>query len=183
MEDQYDLILLNYFGNILHFKRFFLPTAIMLPLFVINKQFQNNFYIFFSTFISIIIVGWNFPKITKLYYSRPIYFEDLDDDKEESKKVKNKIMYNIELSNKFKSRFIIFQQILISIACSLVIEYIVIKNKENNYNTMELFGLIGGLLSFLTRFVRICGKIFLSFLYYKKKKEKEKLLIKYNLHN
>ena len=181
MEDQYDLTLMNYFGNCFNYKRFFLPTSIMLPLLIINSNFQNNFYIFFSILTSIYILEWNFPSFTKLYYSRPLYFEDLDDDNSENKKVKHKIMYNIELSNKFKGRFILFQQILISIACSIVIEYIIIKSKNNKYNTMELLGLIGGLFSFLAKAVKICGKLFLSFLYYKKKKEKEQLLIKYNL--
>ena len=81
MEDKYDLQLINYFGEWFNYKRFFLPTSIMLPLMLISNNFQNDFYIFFSTFISISILGWNFPSFTKLYYSRPIYFEDLDDDK------------------------------------------------------------------------------------------------------
>ena len=46
---------------------------------------------------------------------------------------------------------------------------------------MELFGLIGGIVSLLIKIIRILGKLLLSFLYYKKKKERETLLIKYNL--
>ena len=181
MEDKYDLQLINYFGEWFNYKRFFLPTSIMLPLMLISNNFQNDFYIFFSTFISISILGWNFPSFTKLYYSRPIYFEDLDDDKSDKKKLKNKILYNIELSNKFKTRFIIIQQIFISATCAIVIDYIVIKYRENNYNIMELFGIMGGLFSLIAKIIRIIGRLLLSFFYHKKKKEKEALLIKYNL--
>ena len=181
MEDKYDLQLINYFGEFFNFKRFFIPTSIMLPLLLISSNFQNDFYIFFSTFISISILGWNFPSFTKLYYSRPIYFEDLDDDKSDKKKIKNKILYNIELSNKFKIRFIIIQQILISATCAIVIDYIVIKYRENNYNFMELLGLMGGLFSLMAKVIRIIGRLLLSFFYYRKKKEKEELLIRYNL--
>ena len=183
MEDEYDLQLINYFGEFFNYKRFFIPSAIVFPLLLISESFQNDFYIFFSTFCSISILGWNFPKLTKLYYSRPIYFEDLDDDKSDNKKLKNKILYNIELSNKFKTRFLLFQQLLISAALAIVVDYIVIKYRENNYNLMELFGLMGGLFSLISKLIRICGRLLLSFLYHKKKKEKEELLIKYNLKN
>lgn len=182
MEDKYDLELINKFGEFFNYKIFFLPSSIMLPLLIISEKFQNNFYIFFSTFVSLCIIGWNFPKFTKLYYSRPIYFEDLEDKQYEVNKVKNKILYNIELSNKFKRIFLIIQQLLISATCAILIDYIVIKSRENTYNTMELFGLVGGIISLLIKIIRILGKILLSFLYYKKKKEKENLLIKYNLN-
>lgn len=181
MEDQYDLQLINKFGEFFNYKFFFLPSSIIFPILMISPIFQNNFYIFLSTFISIYILGWNFPSITKLYYSRPIYFEDLEDKQFEDHKIKKHILYNIELSNKFKQIFLIVQQILISATCAILIDYIVIKYKENTYNTMELFGLIGGIISLLIKIIRVCGKILLSFLYYKKKKEKENLLIKYNL--
>ena len=48
---------------------------------------------------------------------------------------------------------------------------------------MELLGLIGGLISLFAKVIRIVGKLFLSFLYYKKKKEKEELLERLNLNN
>lgn len=184
MEDNYDINMRNYFGFLFNFKRFFLPTTIMLPLMTISEIFQNDFYIFFSSFISLMIFGWNFPSISKLYYSKPIYFDDLDDNNENNKKhIHNRILYNIELSSKFKLKFIIFQQLIISLTLSIIIEYITIKYRTNKYNTMELLGLIGGLISLFAKVIRIVGKLFLSFLYYKKKKEKEELLERLNLNN
>ena len=135
----------------------------------------------------IFILGWNFPGIAKICYSRPIYFEDLDDSNEYNQsninrnRIKNKILYNIELSSKFKSRFIIFQQFLTSITCAIVVDYISLKYRTNEYNSMELLGLTGGIISLLAKIIRISGKLFLSLLYYLKKKEKEKLLERYGL--
>ena len=183
MEDNYDINLRNYFGSLFNYRRFFLPTPIMLPLMIFSNIFQNDFYIFFSTFISLTILGWNFPGLSRLYYSRPIYFDDLDDDKSDSKKIQNKILYNIELSSKFKMRFMIFQQLIISITFAIIIDYISIKYRTNKYNTMELLGLIGGLISLFAKVIKIIGKLFLSFLYYKKNKEKENLLRQLNINN
>lgn len=90
-------------------------------------------------------------------------------------------MYNIELSNKFKRRFIIFQQFLASIAFAIVAEYISIKYNNTEYNTIELLGVVGGLLSLQTRVIQMCGRMFLSLLYYLKEKEREKILQKLNL--
>lgn len=181
MEDQYDIELKNKYGSLFNYKIFFIPTSILMPLMLFIPVFQNDFYIFLSTFMSIFILGWNFPFVASMCYSRPIYFEDLDDDKPEKKIVKNKIMYNIELSSKFKSRFIIFQQFLSSITFAIVVDYISFKYRSNKYNTMELLGLIGGITSLLAKVIRLFGRLFLSFLYYLKKKEKDKLLAKFHL--
>jgi len=53
--------------------------------------------------------------------------------------------------------------------------------RENNYNFMELFGLMGGLFSLTAKIIKVIGRLLLSFFYYRKQKEKEELLIKYNL--
>jgi hypothetical protein len=181
MEDQYDIVLKNNFGYLFNYKRFFIPSSILFPIMLCFKVFRNNFYIFISTFISLLILTWNFSYLAKLCYSKPIYFEDLEDDKSEKKRIKSKIMYNIELSNKFKKRFIIFQQFLASIGFSIVVEYINIKYNTTEYSTIELLGVIGGLLSLQARVIQLCGRMFLSLLYYLKEKEREKLLQNLNL--
>lgn len=181
MEDQYDIILKNKFGYLFNYKRFFIPSSIIFPVMLVFDVFRNNFYIFFSTFISLLILTWNFSYFAKLCYSKPIYFDDLENDKSDKKRIKSRIMYNIELSNKFKRRFIIFQQFLASIAFAIVAEYISIKYNNTEYNTIELLGVVGGLLSLQTRVIQMCGRMFLSLLYYLKEKEREKILQKLNL--
>jgi hypothetical protein len=181
MEDQYDVVLKNKLGFFFNYKRFFIPSSILFPVMLFSNIFRNNFYIFISIFISLLILTWNFSYFTKIYYSKPIYFEDLEDDISEKKRIKSKIMYNIELSSKFKKRFIIFQQFLTSISFAIVAEYISIKYNNTEYNTIELLGVIGGLLSLQTKLIQICGRMFLSLLYYLKEREREQLLIQLNL--
>ena len=181
MEDQYDIVLKNKLGYLFNYKRFFIPSAILFPIMLIFEVFRNNFYIFISIFISLLILTWNFSYFAKLCYSKPIYFEDLEDDKSDKKRIKSRIMYNIELSSKFKRRFIIFQQFLASIAFAIVAEYISIKYNNTEYNTIELLGVIGGLLSLQTRVIQLCGRMFLSLLYYLKERERERLLQQMNL--
>ena len=57
-----------------------------------------------------------FSYISKYSYTRPIYLEDLDSEL----KVRNKIYHNITKSKKFSKKFIIFQQLLLSITICIV---------------------------------------------------------------
>jgi hypothetical protein len=175
MEDEYDIILKNKYcfaeNNIFYYKRFFLPTVIILPCFFSIEVFRNNLYIFFSTFISLLILTWNFPIISKIFYSRPIYFEDLDDKEEEYKKSKRKIMYKIERSSKFKTRFLVSQQFFFSIGIAVVADYINTRISQSRYGILEMLGLIGGILSLMVKLLRFCGRIILYFIYKQKKKE------------
>ena len=70
-----------------------------------------------------LIVTWNYPYLSKMSYTRPIYYEDLVEDN--NNRVSKKIMYNIELSKKFKNRFIVFQQLILSFTLAILVEYFV----------------------------------------------------------
>ena len=50
-----------------------------------------------------LVITWNYPYLSKMSYTRPIYFEDLVEDKND--RLDRKIIYNIELSKKFKDRY------------------------------------------------------------------------------
>ena len=179
MEDKYDIILKKKFGCFFNYKLFLLPISIIMPSMLYFSIFQNDYYIFLSVFISLLVITWNFPYLSKFSYTRPIYFEDLNDDN--NSKVRKKILYNMELSKKFKNRFIIFQQFILSITIAIVVEYISFKYRNGNYQPLEFLGYIGGILSLYTKFIRYFGKGVLVLLYHMKRKEKEKLLIKLNV--
>lgn len=181
MEDEYDIELKNQFGCLFNHKRILLPSIIILPLMLIDPIFRNYFYLFFCCFVSVLIVGFNFPILSTFAYSKPIYFDDLNDDKSENKIVKNRILYNIGLSKKFKEKFVIFQLILFSITLSLMFDYLHLKYKNKQYHTVEFLAFVGGILSFHSKIVIVFGKGFLQYLYYKKKKEKEELLERLNM--
>lgn len=183
MEDRYDLELKNKYYYCFNYKVFFIPSIIVFPVMFIFDNFRNDFYIFFCTFISLFILTWNFPYLYKITYMRPIYFEDLDDTNlEPNKKIKKNILYNIELSKKFKDRFIIYQQILTAITFAAMVDYIYYRFHATDYKMFEFLGFIGGVLSLLTKIIKLSGKLMLSILYRLKKKEKEKLLQQFNLN-
>ena len=179
--DEFDIIFLNKYWIFLNHKTLLLPVAIILPLMNFNTIYNNDFYIIFSCFISLLILTWNFPYLSKFSYSKPIYFEDLNDDN--NYKIRKKILYNIGLSKKFKKRFIIFQQFLLSITFTIVVEYISIKYKNKDYQPMEFFGLIGGIFSLYMKIIKYIGNFVLIILYKMKTKEKENILKKINNDN
>ena len=179
MEDEYDIAFKKKCGLLFSHKIIMLPVSIILPCMIYFSIFQNDYYIFLSTFISLLIITWNFPYLTKFSYTKPIYFEDLNDDN--SSRVKKKILYNMELSKKFKNRFIIFQQFILSITIAIVVEYINYKYNTGNYQTIEFLGYIGGIFSLYSKFIKYIGKAMLILLYHMKKKEKDKLLLQLNV--
>lgn len=186
MEDQFDLELKNKFGYFFNYKIFFLPSVILFPCLMIIEIFRNYYYIFFSLFTSLLILTWNFPVISRIIYSRPIYFEDLSKDLNLEKKEKTKIIYDIENSDKFKSRFILFQQLIISLIISLMAEYIQSRfSDDSDSSPFEIIGVIGGLISIMIKIIRLLGKFTLYIIYKQKKKESniENIEDNYNLTN
>ena len=187
MEDEYDLELKQYFENLFYYKIFFIPSIILFPCLLIIDVYRNYYYIFFSIFTSLLILTWNFPTMSRIIYSRPIYFEDLNkqiskDDNENRKK----IIYDIENSDKFKSRFILFQQFIISIVIALTADYIKSRfydNYDNNLSTYAIIGIIGGLLSIMIKIIKFSGKISLLIIYKQKEKTEEDEMYDSNTEN
>ena len=177
MEDEYDLSLKHFFGNFFYYKIFFIPSVILFPCLLIIEVYRNYYYIFFSIFTSLLILTWNFPVISRFIYSRPIYFEDLNkqlslDNNEEKKN----IIYNIENSDKFKTKFILFQQFIISVVIALTADYIKSRfydNQDDQISTFAIIGVIGGLLSLMVKVIKLLGKITLIIIYKQKKKVEE----------
>ena len=176
--DKYDLKFKKNFYYFFDYKKFYLPISFILPSFLYFPLFRNDFYIVFSFFISMLIITWNYPHLSKISYTRPIYFEDLVEDKIE--KIDRKIIYNIELSKKFKNRFIVFQQLILSFTLAILVEYF-LKYAKNQYNITEFLGLMGGMISLYVKITRTVGKFVLVSLYKWKMKEKNRLLEKINI--
>lgn len=164
-------------GFLFSWKRFFLPLAIILPILIIFEKLQNDFYIFLSCLISSFILTWNFPYFSKFGYTKPIYFEDLEQEKlDYHKVVKNKIISNIENSKKFQNRFILFQQIILSVTLALIIDYSTHQYKDTKLVFTEILGLLGGLFALYLKITQFIGKIILKILYHTKKKERLQLM-------
>ena len=161
-------------GNVFHWKRFFIPLAIALPILIYFDKLRNDIYIFCSCLISALIICWNFPAIAKLGYTKPIYFEDLENTNKISKKLlKEKIINNIESSKNFQYQFILVQQIILSITIALVIEYASYRYKSTNLLFTEVLGLLGGLVSLYSKITKLFGRMLLKCLYMRKKKQRK----------
>ena len=176
MEDEYDISLKNHFGNFFYYKVFFIPSVILFPCLLIIEVYQNYYYIFFSIFTSLLILTWNFPMISKFIYSRPIYFEDLNKQLNLNNDKHKKIIYDIENSDKFKSRFILFQQFTISLVIALTADYIKSRfynNQDEQISTFATIGVIGGLLSIMIKIIKLLGKLTLIIIYKQKKRTEE----------
>lgn len=171
MEDEYDMILKNKYSLLFNYKIYFLPSTLFFPLLLLINTYRNYIYIFFSTFTSLIILTWNFPFFSKVLYSRPIYFDDLDNNNniiDNNNNINsNNILYNIEKSEKFKLKFIIFQQILTSVMISFMADYLQSKVESGNYTKVELFGVVGGIISLGFKTITIIGKLYLYYIYKK----------------
>jgi len=176
--DKYDLKLKKNLNYIFDHKKFYLPISFIYPSFLFFPLFRNDFYIVFAFFISMLIITWNYPYLSTAAYSKPIYYQDLIEDN--NSRVTKKILYNIELSKKFKNRFLIFQQFILSVTLAVLVEYSM-KFFTHQYNISEFLGLMGGMLSLYVKITRTVGKMTLNFLYKWKLKEKNKLLNKINI--
>jgi len=164
-------------GCFFNWKRFFLPLAIILPILIFFERLQNDFYIFLSCLISSFIISWNFPALSKFGYTKPIYFEDLEQKDNYKKIIKKKIINNIETSKKFQNRFIILQQFILSITLALIIDYSTHRYKNTTLVFTEILGLLGGLFSLYGKITKGIGKVVLNILYWRKKKERKKMIV------
>lgn len=167
----------NYFynhWNEISWKIFFLPLALIYPLFILIPTFRHEFYYFIAFFTSGLIFSWNFPGITSAMSSKPIYYDDLSLDAGE--KSERKIMSNIESSKKFQNIYKIIQQFILSIALALIIDYGIIQFQSSTMEITQLLIAIGGLASVYTRMIYYIGMGLVSILYYYKKREKNRIL-------
>lgn len=178
MEDEFDIKLREKYGIIFCYKYFFLPSSVIFPCFIIIDEYRNYVFIFFSTFTSLMILTWNFPFISQFIYSKPIYYNDLIENynNRDGSNNHHQIIYDIRNSNKFKTRFLLFQQFMISIIISLVADYINSRIDNSKYSTIELFGLIGGILSLMIKIIKTVGSVYLYILYNLKKNEEISIL-------
>ncbi len=182
-DDQYDTNFLHKYHSIINHKTILIPISFILPSLNFLSIFNNFIYLFMSTCISLLILTWNFPYISHVSYNKPIYYDDLIKNDISNNNEKKNIIYNLEISNKFRHKFIFFQQIIFSFTVAILVEYISIRYHDVNLFTTEFLGIIGGLLSLYLKIIRITGKGILIILYKLKKRERNRILSNTNLHD
>ena len=91
--------------------------------------------------LGIYIIVVNFPVIIKSHYSRPLYYEDLKDDRFITEKYKKR----------FQSIFIAIGQVLFSFMFASLAYYYLHKYEESRLTLFEIIGVIGGFSSLVTK--------------------------------
>tara|TARA_B110000908_G_C10266895_1_gene465046 strand:+ start:8180 stop:8533 length:354 start_codon:yes stop_codon:yes gene_type:complete len=114
-------------------------------------------------------------------YNKPIYYDDLIKNELKNDDEKKNIIYNLEISNKFRHKFIFFQQIIFSFTVAILVEYISIRYHDIDLLTTEFLGIMGGLISLYLKIIKMTGKVILIILYKLKKRERNKIFINNNL--
>lgn len=169
--DDYDIKCQNRCGICFSWKRFFIPISLILPTLIYFDKLQKDVYIFFSLFLSTWIICWNIPMISKIGYTRPAYFEDLDINNKKLRK--RKILSNIEQSKSFQHFFITIQQFILSFTIALIMEYGIRKYRFSELSFTEILTVIGALISLYSKITSMAGKIILVILYKIKKKNED----------
>jgi len=143
------------------------------PVFIILSKYYEIFKFASSVYFIIPTCGLfstgillNFPKILHVLHSKKITIEDLQDVRSMNKKIKNRFINLFEISLTF----------MLTIVISLVVYSYLDKFRSNHF--IENLGILGGLLTLISKIESIIGKILLSIL--KKYRDKEIVNIDYS---
>jgi hypothetical protein len=142
-------------------------TFIILPLIVDEVRLVAWIALlyFFGSFMLLI----NFPQLSTMLQSKPIYYEDLlitDETRENS-------------DNRFKITYELTMIFFLSILISTLGDYIYI-NGITNKQPVELLGIIGGNISIYLRLQNIIGKTLLKIFYFCKTRKEKELMVTIN---
>jgi hypothetical protein len=153
-------------------RKFFL-IFLFSPIFIILSKYYEIFsfassayYIIPSCSLFSTAILINFPKILHILHSKKVTIEDLQDVRSMNKKIKNRFIYIFEISLTF----------MLTIVISLVVYSYLDKFRSNHF--IENLGILGGLLTLISKIESIIGKILLSIL--KKYRDKEVINIDYS---
>lgn len=129
--------------------RLLLPLSVgcfIFPIFINKIYFIYIFPIsYFFAFYFILI---NFPIISNILYSHPIYIEDLNDSDNSSPTI-------------FKNLYIRSMNIVLAFLFSGFVVYFLLKGFHNK-SYIEIIGIIGGIQSLFMRTQNIIGNILLN---------------------
>lgn len=109
-------------------------------------------YISCTTSLAIYSLLLNFPSIVRRVHSRPLYYNDLEDD----------TYVDPAIRMRFQYLFIIILQITLSFIASILIYYYYDKMHTSTLSGIEMVGVLGGFVSLLLKLENFIGKIVLS---------------------
>lgn len=148
------------------FKKFLLIIPISgITIISVMPQMRLNYYLV-TTFLSssVYIVLLNFPILSNIMHTKPIYYEDLEDSdvEEHSEKRSYQILFDIII------------QPPLAIFVAILSAYLIYRVKHSNLSPFEVVGIVGGNISIYGRAQKWIGQILLFYLKWRKDKMQKK---------
>jgi hypothetical protein len=132
----------------------FVPLCLITIFIIFYKKLLYNFYLGPSVFICSWLFFWYFPQYTIQTQVKPIYIEDL---------IINHSSEDIRFQYiKYYSYICNF---CLSVLLMIIAEYAIIKISEKDFSIIELFGIIGGLISIYYKFQNTIARTILTICY------------------
>lgn len=113
---------------------------------------RTLYYIVPSTGLATYVVLLNFPSAVKKIHSRPLYYDDLEDDR----------FIDNSTRKRFQFIFICILQITLTLIISGLIYYYYDRLYNTNLSKIEVFGVLGGSISLLLKIENVIGKLTLT---------------------
>ena len=128
-----------------------LPFVALIPWDALD--FTRNVY---YTTITVIVASYvfliNFPSVIQMSHTRPLSFQDLEDPR----------YVNPIIRKRFQVAFIITLQIFGAIMITGMVDYYFYRYSQSSLSRFEIFGVVGGFISLLSKVERLAGKVLLS---------------------
>lgn len=116
------------------------------------EWFRSLYYVIPASGIATYVLLLNFPCIVEKVHSRPLYFNDLEDNRD------------IEPSTqkRFQMIFVCILQITLTLLVAGLVYYYYDQFHSTGLSKMEIFGVIGGFVSLMLKIENVVGKFALT---------------------
>jgi hypothetical protein len=128
-----------------------LPFMSFIPLRLMDWS-RTLYYIVPASGFATYIVLLNFPLIVKGVHSRPLYYDDLEDNR----------FVDPLVRKHFQFIFICILQVTLTLIISGVIYYYYDRLHNTKLSSIEVFGVLGGSISLLLKIENVIGKVMLT---------------------
>ena len=135
----------------------FIITCVFIPFIPnINPIVKSKYYVIPVCGISTYIILLNFPIIVENVHSKPLYYNDLE----------NNLAIDLYTKQKFQIIFISIIRVTLSLLVIGILYYYYDRFNETNLSAVELFGILGGIYSLIFKIENVIGKSVLFLLNY-----------------
>ena len=135
-----------------------IPLLSIPPIFF--EELRGVIYVTPASIISSFLILYHYPYFLKSMHTKPLYFEDLEDNGE----------IDDELKRKFQHIFIIVINVILAFIMGGIVDYAFYRVHNSSLNWFELTGLVGGMLSLYRSLWDYVGRFLLLVLMIKKEK-------------